>query len=1248
MSKITNKADLGKVAITVASAPWNANTKYEKLTQVFLDGDSYVSLKDNKNINPSTDTTGTWAKSTAHGKSLYELLNEKGLYNGTEDEFLAEWNKRAEDTDKNLKDFDVLNKEFKKTETIVKNTVDNANTAIHEAGEATNFANSAAADAEAATARANTAAANAEGIKTSLDNFIAQGGGATDAQVIKNTEDIATLGSNISELGQEVIKKADAEKVAELEGKTVKIESFAMGKVSSGVTEVGQYYFNMQTNSLYRCVSLDNNLTFEEVEFIDGAIYTYYDKLYTWDGDDFITHDEIVIKGIAAGHGSSGITETGQFYYNNQSNALYQCIRFVGSAQDSSFRKVKIVDGRCLSYNGDVYVYHNGEIKRSHDKIVTTLRKQDILSHSGSGAISNDGVTVNSSLSSGVTYWHTGYIYARAGVGVSKAYAVAASDNAYLWFYDKDFNVVGKLTSDASGEKTVALNGSNMPSNAVFFRFNFNINSDVYISPAVPYLSIKEDFADITNELTDRQIAKNNVAVDSFCTITKQASSGFKSLVKGVRKGEIYMITGTGGDGARLYSIIGGDGKTKALAKANLSATNLMLEISEDGILVVNVAVAYDYSIYMKKNAQYAVESSMLKYDISNEFVPMGISNAGNVGSAVTLSETNRNYMHAKINVKAGETYMLTSSGGSSLRTYCLQNKDNVIIEIGTAGIREEDHKICVTTDGVLSVNADPNYTYSLYKLVSGNNVEEVVNTLADKKIAEADKHAMNNEFKSVFDFAYWGGGSKTLVIPNNGNERIDFQVETTTNGFPLAMYLNYEDGEVRLLCYPYVFSGNKTVSVNLRGKLRDVIISFGSAAAQGVAKITATIHRNTVPVAIDVYTSKKYQFGRLCNYKYESPDLIDIPTHTFRSGDSIIPTKPHATGEVINTFYALYDALVSAYPHYVSKVECDVEMQRIGIEKPDYMNGLNTYMYKFIPPLTRTPDADITKIELHRPKIFITSGTHAEYEGMYDVIHMMQRVCQQWATDGNLEELRWNAEIYIMPCSAAWTDDNGIRCPFEKDESGADVRALRADPNRNASANDWMHTKPDSAAVISSHTWSGEAPADLYETKVFEHFFEMIAPDVYIDRHNAYLPTHDDNTMIYCVSKQKMALDCCNELITTMTRSWRTRFAVDNMPSNPTEEDRKCTYIFPSMLTDDTTLLGSIYGSTEAGTRQAFASDHAYCLSCTAESKQGTVYYNGQLGDDTHNYDQVNTRLIYTTGMEALINLCCRLLSLV
>lgn len=205
MSKITNKADLGKVAITVASAPWNANTKYEKLTQVFLDGDSYVSLKDNKNVNPSTDTTGTWAKSTAHGKSLYELLNEKGLYDGTEEEFLAEWNKRAVDIDKDLKDFDDLNKEFKKTETIVKNTVDNANTAIHEAGEATNFANSAAINAEAATARANTAAANAEGIKTSLDNFIAQGGGATDTQVIKNTEDIATLGSNISELGQQVI-----------------------------------------------------------------------------------------------------------------------------------------------------------------------------------------------------------------------------------------------------------------------------------------------------------------------------------------------------------------------------------------------------------------------------------------------------------------------------------------------------------------------------------------------------------------------------------------------------------------------------------------------------------------------------------------------------------------------------------------------------------------------------------------------------------------------------------------------------------------------------------------------------------------------------------------------------------------------------------------------------------------------------------------------------------------------------------
>ena len=341
-----------------------------------------------------------------------------------------------------------------------------------------------------------------------------------------------------------------------------------------------------------------------------------------------------------------------------------------------------------------------------------------------------------------------------------------------------------------------------------------------------------------------------------------------------------------------------------------------------------------------------------------------------------------------------------------------------------------------------------------------------------------------------------------------------------------------------------------------------------------------------------------------------------------------------------------MYDALVAAYPNYVSKVDCDAEMQSLGIAKPDYMTGLNTYMYKFIPPKTETPDADITKIELHIPKLFIVSGTHAEYEGMYDVIHMMQRICQQWASDGNLEELRWNAEIYVMPCSSAWTDDNGIRCPFLY-EGDVAVRALRADPNRNASAYDWRYTKPDSDIVISTHTWSGEAPADLYETKVFEYFFKMVAPDVFIDRHNAYLPTHSSNRMIYCVSKQKMALDCCNELISTMTRSWRTRFSVDNMPGNPTDEDRYCTYIFPSMETDDSTLLGSIYGSTEAGTRQAFAADNG-CLSLTAESIQGTVYYNGQIGDETHNYNQYNTRLVYTTGMEALINLCCRLLSLV
>lgn len=207
--KQTNIIDLGKVGITVEKNLWNSSTFYERLTMVHHkeSGNTYVSVEDNVNRDPSKDDGSNWILASSNGLSIYELMVARGKYTGTEEQFLADYNKVLSDATAAATTATAAATTANTAKTAALAAADEANEAKAQAAAATKLCEDATANAEAATARANTAAANAEGIKTSLDNFIAQGGGATDAQVIKNTEDIATLGINISELERKVVGK---------------------------------------------------------------------------------------------------------------------------------------------------------------------------------------------------------------------------------------------------------------------------------------------------------------------------------------------------------------------------------------------------------------------------------------------------------------------------------------------------------------------------------------------------------------------------------------------------------------------------------------------------------------------------------------------------------------------------------------------------------------------------------------------------------------------------------------------------------------------------------------------------------------------------------------------------------------------------------------------------------------------------------------------------------------------------------
>ena len=71
----------------------------------------------------------------------------------------------------------------------------------------------------------------------------------------------------------------------------IKLEG--MGTVkggNTGITSVGQYFFNTIEKKIFRCTSFVSSTNFkgEIIPFYDGAIYTYNNELYVWNGTELI------------------------------------------------------------------------------------------------------------------------------------------------------------------------------------------------------------------------------------------------------------------------------------------------------------------------------------------------------------------------------------------------------------------------------------------------------------------------------------------------------------------------------------------------------------------------------------------------------------------------------------------------------------------------------------------------------------------------------------------------------------------------------------------------------------------------------------------------------------------------------------------------------------------------------------------------------------------------------------------------
>ena len=187
----------------------------------------------------------------------------------------------------------------------------------------------------------------------------------------------------------------------ELETKLIKLTG--MGSASagtSGVTKVGDCYFNTGVSKIYKCTAFTNSTTFEvnELNYINGAIYTFNNYLYVYNGTTLVSSTEklngdiklletklIKITGIGSkGTGTSGVTKVGDCYFNSGDKLIHKCTIF-RTLTDFDDVSIPLTDGAIYTLNNELYVY-NG---------TTLISKASSLKLTGMGSkgLGTSGVT---------------------------------------------------------------------------------------------------------------------------------------------------------------------------------------------------------------------------------------------------------------------------------------------------------------------------------------------------------------------------------------------------------------------------------------------------------------------------------------------------------------------------------------------------------------------------------------------------------------------------------------------------------------------------------------------------------------------------------------------------------------------------------------------------------------------------------------------------------------------------------------
>lgn len=209
---------------------------------------------------------------------------------------------------------------------------------------------------------------------------------------------------------------------------------------------------------------------------------------------------------------------------------------------------------------------------------------------------------------------------------------------------------------------------------------------------------------------------ETNVAIGATVTTTRVTDTSFDSAICACEEGDVFSITGTGGNSGRLYAFTDSEYKLISKSDAYITVTEQKIKAPADGYLICNAGVDLHVlkkgTLEIKIPERYDIDGMRDNFDyvwddITDGFQSGMIRTNVNVGTVVNITpEPNTSFDYIIVQCQKGDSFKISGTGGNANRLYAFCDEAYVLISKSNGYITVTDLEVTAPSDGYAIFNA--------------------------------------------------------------------------------------------------------------------------------------------------------------------------------------------------------------------------------------------------------------------------------------------------------------------------------------------------------------------------------------------------------------------------------------------------------------------------------------------------------------------------------------------------------------